>query len=74
MEGKIRENRVRRKADRRGYQLVKCRRRDPLAIGYGLYALLDIDTGGSPLPHNTYGDPYVLDLDEAEKWLDELNR
>ena len=36
---KVRENRLRRVADRRGYQLEKCRRRDKLAVDYGLYRL-----------------------------------
>ena len=45
MTDKVREARLRRKAARNGLRLVKSRRRDPAAIDYGLYALLDVDTG-----------------------------
>jgi hypothetical protein len=38
---KVCENRLRRVAERRGYVLVKCRRRDPRALGHGRYALVD---------------------------------
>ena len=68
-EEKTRENRVRRLADRQGYRLVKCPRRDPRAIGYGGYMLCDHETGGATLggtPH-----PYSADLDEIEAWLTE---
>lgn len=37
---KARENRIRRTADRRGFVLVKSRRRDPKALDFGLYLLL----------------------------------
>ena len=37
---KIRENRLRRMAERQGLRLVKSRRRDPLALDYGRYWLL----------------------------------
>lgn len=37
---KNREIRLRRAAERRGLLLVKSRRRDPGAIGYGLYVLV----------------------------------
>jgi hypothetical protein len=47
---KIRENRLRRAADRAGYQLMKSRSRDPHAVDYGLYALVDIKTGGAVNP------------------------
>ena len=38
---RVRENRLRRAAHRQGLQLVKSRRRDPRALGYGTYQLLD---------------------------------
>ena len=44
------ENRLRRVADRRGLQLVKSRSRDVNAVDYGLYALIDIQTGGAVNP------------------------
>jgi len=40
---KIRENRLRRMADRQRLDLVKSRRRDPLAVDHGTYALIDRD-------------------------------
>src|SRR4051812_43735632 len=38
---KVRENRLRRMADRQGLALRKSARRDPRAIGFGLYFLID---------------------------------
>jgi hypothetical protein len=40
---KVRENRLRRMAERQGLRLVKSRRRDPLALDYQLYALISED-------------------------------
>jgi hypothetical protein len=37
--GKVRENLARRMAKRQGYELVKSRRRDPRALGFGKYML-----------------------------------
>ncbi len=64
---KVRENHARRMAQRQGLVLVKSRRRDPLALDYGGYTLVDAATdavvaGDGPIP-------YFLDLDEAEAWL-----
>ena len=47
---KVLENRLRRMADRHGYRLGKSRSRDPRAVDYGLYALIDIRTGGAVNP------------------------
>lgn len=41
---KAAENKLRRAADRQGYRLEKNRRRDPLAIGYNTWTILDRDT------------------------------
>ena len=38
---KVRENRLRRMASRQGLQLLKSRRRDPRALDYGTYWLVD---------------------------------
>ena len=38
---KVRENRLRRMASRQGLQLMKSRRRDPRALDYGTYWLVD---------------------------------
>ena len=61
---KSREVVLRRKAQRRGMMLSRSARRDRLAIGYGLYAILDAQTG-QPL---TAG--HTLTLEEAEIFLD----
>ena len=42
---RARENRLRRRAARQGLTLSRTRRRDPAALDYGLYALLDANTG-----------------------------
>ncbi len=44
------EQRLRRKAKRRGLLLAKCRRRDQGAIGFGLYVLVT-DTRGNRSPN-----------------------
>jgi hypothetical protein len=41
---KVRENRFRRILKRRGYILIKVRRKDPLAIDYGTYFITDFNT------------------------------
>jgi hypothetical protein len=38
---KVHENRVRRMAERQGLRLQKSRRRDPRALDYGVYVLID---------------------------------
>ena len=64
---KIRENRLRRMAERQGLSVRKSRRRDPRAVDYGLYHLVDTDlnaiiAGGSPWN-------YSMTLDDVEEWL-----
>ena len=64
------ESGLRRKADRYGLKLIKSRARRADTPGHGLYALLNVKTGG--LFHE--GDPaartiHVLDLDGVEKAL-----
>ena len=46
----MRENRLRRAADRQGLRLLKSRSRDPRAIDYGLFALVDVRHGGAVNP------------------------
>jgi hypothetical protein len=43
---KVKENRIRRMATRRGFELRRSRRRDPEAIDYGTYQLF---SGGGTL-------------------------
>lgn len=45
---KVRENKARRAAERRGWKLERSRKRDPHALGFGMYMLLD--AAGKPLP------------------------
>ena len=66
---KVRENRLRRMGERQGLRLSKSRRRDPRALDYGGYMLIDIYTnavvaGGSPIA-------YTLSLDDVESYLTE---
>jgi hypothetical protein len=74
---KVREVRLRRAAFRQNLMLVRSRRRDPRAVGYGLYVLVD-DTKGNRVGryggqaaisafHNDEG----MTLDEVEKALNE---
>ena len=66
-EKKIRENRLRNKADRQGLRLIKSRRRDPDAIDYGGYMLVDIETGGAVLGSGSF--QFQADLDDVEEYL-----
>jgi len=61
---KVRENRLRRMADRQGIALRKSRRRDPRALDYGVYWLIDIR-------RNMHLDPRGdgMTLDEVEDYL-----
>jgi hypothetical protein len=64
---KVRENRLRRAAQRQGLELRKIRRRDPRAIDYGRWWLIDVETGGVWLDQGRFG----LTIDEVEEWLAE---
>ena len=76
---KVRENRLRRMAERQGYALRKSRRRDPRALDYGEIMLLremlqDPQTGRWELvaspeqSHDAWEGPFH-DLDELERFL-----
>ena len=68
-EVKARENRVRRKAQRRGYFLSKSRRRDELAADYGEWYLLR----RRPRPGRQRSPrPGGMTLEQAEALLDRL--
>ncbi len=62
---KVRENRMRRMAERQGYCLIRSRRRDPLALGYGKYR---IETVESALEAAGFESPggWGLTLDEVQ--------
>jgi hypothetical protein len=61
---KVRENRLRRIAARRGLILRKSKRRDPGALDFGAYWLDDAE--GNYL---VYGDQWGTDLDGIEEYL-----
>lgn len=61
---KVRENRLRRMAQRQGLILRKSRRRDPRATDYGTYTLTNMHTKN--LEYGQYG---VVGLDEIEAYL-----
>ena len=67
-EEKILENRLRRAAGRQGLMLEKSRRRDRRALDYGLYALLDADTG-NPMNHPGRTSAHSLTLEDVRAWL-----
>ena len=66
---KVRENRLRRMAERQGLQLQKSRRRDPLAWDFGTYQLVDVRTDEVVAYEVTMEQGYGLDLDEIEARL-----
>ena len=66
-EYKIRENRLRRMAERQGVALVKSRRRDPRALDYGKYMIVDPTTTGIVQGAGSAGP--CMDLDDVEAWL-----
>lgn len=70
-EFKILENRLRRAARRQGMQLVKSRSRDPRAIDYAGYMLVDIESGG--VVAGELGSPRVLSTRDValHLWGDE---
>jgi hypothetical protein len=64
---KIRENRLRRAAQRQGLALTKSRRRDPRAYDFGTFMLVDTSTNAVV----AYGleSGYGMSLDEVETAL-----
>ena len=65
---KVRENRLRRMAQRQGLQLVKSKRRDPRALDYGTYSLASIDTNTLVYGGDTATGGHVY-LDDIEAYL-----
>ena len=65
---KVRENRLRRAAERQGYRLMKARRRDRRAFDYGTYQLVDGATNSLVLP-SVAGGGFGYQLDEIEERL-----
>ena len=65
---KVRENGLRRMAQRQGYRLVKSRRRDPLAWDYDRWMILSIDANAVVAGTEGIGRP-SWSLDDVEEWL-----
>jgi hypothetical protein len=69
-QDKVRENRLRRMAERQGLALQKNRRRDPYAADYGLFWLRRLD---DPMPEQSHdawiGYPAGFTMDEVEAYL-----
>jgi hypothetical protein len=68
---KVRENRARRTAERRGYRLIKSRLRDKEAPGYGGYMLIAafgnlVMLGGTPHSFSATIEDVEAYLNEAE--------
>ena len=60
---KVRENRLRRMAERQGLTLTRSRRRDPRAVDYGLYWLTETSTDTTVTPAEG------ATVDQIEGWL-----
>lgn len=64
---KVRENRVRRMAERQGLALHKSGRRDPRALDYGTYGLYDANRNVLEVGNPSTG--FGLSLEEVERAL-----
>ena len=67
---KIRDQTLRRVAEQRGLRLMRSRRRDPLAPGYGLYKLVRAATDETVFGDGPGG--FAATLDEVETFLNRL--
>lgn len=70
---KTRETRLRRMAERQGLRLVKSRRRDPRAIDYDRWMIVDPYRNAVVTGAEVTGRPN-LTLDDVEAWLTEDKR
>jgi len=69
-EDKIRENRLRRAAQRQGLALTKSRRRDPRATDYGMYYVSRVTAPGGNWRSRELLTPETgFSLDEVEAFL-----
>lgn len=66
-DDKVRENRLRRAAERQGLRIIKSRRRDPRAIDYGGYMIVDIQLNA--VVAGELNSPMAMSLDEVELFL-----
>jgi hypothetical protein len=70
-DDKVRENRLRRKLERMGYRLMKSRARDPDALTYGGFQIIDPDSKGLVAGWGNAHRGYAFDLDDVEAWIAE---
>jgi hypothetical protein len=73
-EYKVLENRLRRAADRQGFRLEKSRARDPRALTYGTYQLVQVTAPGGhwrsrELVAGDHNTGYGLNLDDVARFL-----
>jgi hypothetical protein len=71
-EEDVREARLRRMLQRRGFVLQKSRARDPGAVTYGGYQIVDTNVGGVVGGEGSFG--YAFDLDEVAAWIVEHDK
>ena len=64
---KVRENRLRRMAERQGLRLVKARRRDPRALDFGMYAL--VEERSNAVVAGAASGRFDFSLDDVERYL-----
>ena len=64
---KVRENRLRRMADRQGLALRASGRRDPRALDYGMYAL--VDASRNVIVAGAASGRFDFTLDDVETYL-----
>jgi hypothetical protein len=69
---KVRENRLRRLAQRHGLSLQKAKRRDPYSWDYGTYRLVSPESKNIVFANLAVGNGYGLSLDDVEDYLDDL--
>jgi hypothetical protein len=64
---KVRENRLRRMAERQGLTLVKSRRRDPRALDYGRWTVLE--AASNRVVADEMDSPHGLTIKQVEAYL-----
>lgn len=69
MIDKVRENRLRRIADRRGLRLERSRARDPQALTFGGYQLINLQTGSCECGWGNAARGFAASLDDIEEFL-----
>ncbi|MGH8012727.1 MAG: hypothetical protein ACREQ4_09535 [Candidatus Binataceae bacterium] len=72
--GKVFENRLRRTLERRGFQLMKSRARDPYSVTYGGYQIVDPDTNTMVAGSGDAQRGYGLSLEEVAEWVRDMEK